>query len=301
MQNRVTLLLMITALFIFATSYNISNAIAAQPRVDVAPDVAMKQMYQQVAIGNAEAVWDSLPASVQNKINHNTRVFAERMDPEVWGKLVGLFSKLDRVIKEKKTLMANSSNAKKMHPDIKIREKFFLHMAGMANTVHTSDIGSLEKMSKFDGRSFMKQSGSNLLKEFAAFTKSPIKGFRNPIGMEGLLTNSKITIIEQDGDEATLRIESPEKEPAELKFYKIEGKWLSKKMKDQLLANDDEFYDLVKSMKPETLKAEKPKMMALIAMVDGVLTQMDQAESEEQMTQALLSIGALVKMAMGGK
>jgi len=106
----------------------------------------------------------------------------------------------------------------------------------------------------------------------------------------------KATVIDQSGDEATVKIEVEGEDPEEMKFTKVEGKWIPAEIAEGWEENIAEAKQNMQDL-PQELQQAKPQVMGGLAMVESVLDSMLKAESQQEFDQA---IGGVLGLMGGG-
>jgi hypothetical protein len=117
------------------------------------------------------------------------------------------------------------------------------------------------------------------------------------------------TLVSTEGDSAVVKMTPPEGcknpegtacETKDLKMVKVEGKWIPADMAANWAAGIADAKAKVAMMDPSQIAAQKPQIMAMMAMVDGALTQIANASTQEEFNAAIGGIMGMVAGSAGG-
>ncbi|MGB0744782.1 MAG: hypothetical protein ACPGSB_09670, partial [Opitutales bacterium] len=167
-------------------------------------------------------------------------------------------------------------------------------------TITTSPVSTVSGLQAFDGEAFFTDTVSSLLSSMDALAKL------QPERDDPLLSDLKeaeVKYVEGTDTEALLELSMPNEEPETQAFVKVEDRWVPKEMAEQW---DEEMAGAraaLEGINPEEMAQQKPQIMSVFAMINGVLTQVEAAESQEQFDQALqgamMPIMGLMMMGQG--
>jgi hypothetical protein len=152
----------------------------------------------------------------------------------------------------------------------------------MIHAITSSELASVAGMINFNGQSFC----DTTVSKFAEYTKA-----LGDLAGESLVlsdyTNAVVSIVASDELQATLLTSIPGQVPQEQVFTKIEGRWVPMEMANGWAAQMAEATASLEAISPESVASQKPQMMGILTMIDGVLTQIAAAETQEQFDQSL--------------
>ena len=94
-------------------------------------------------------------------------------------------------------------------------------------------------------------------------------------------------MVAADELQATLSAVVPGQAATEHVFTKVEERWVPVAMANQWAAGITESTANLEAMSADQMAAQKPQIMGVLTMVDGVLTQIAAAETQEQFDQSL--------------
>jgi hypothetical protein len=207
-----------------------------------------------------EAVWDFLPENYQHDLNELVHMFAERMDAELWQRSIAVLRKLVGVLKTKKEFLAAD-----MTP-----------VAGLAETLLTSEVAGLENLKVFDGRRFLASTGARLMTQLRALLPN----------LNRLLDFKKVTLVKSKGDAATVELKT-DQETTEREFVRVEGKWIPKAVAEGWIEQIGQAKARLSVLSPDNLSEIKPRIVSLLAAVDGVLDRLAAARNHEEFRAGL--------------
>ena len=184
---------------------------------------AVQLIVDGLSAGNTEVLWAALPSGYQNDVNRLVRTFGNGMDPVQWGQIQGVVSKVHELLSTKSEFIVNTSAVPGMIQSDQLQNAI-TQIAGILKIL--LDQTDLESLQSFDGEAFFSGPASNLLSQMdvlSTFWPTTIGG--TPLS---LLKEVRIETIGTEGDKATLKIFSPQKdaEPEEVEFVKVDGHWL---------------------------------------------------------------------------
>ena len=208
-------------------------------------------------------------------------------------------NKLTQVATDKQDFILNTNIAGEAKS---VEEKAEMEAAWPAaisflNTLNSSQIASLEGLRSFDGQTFCGTTVSELLFQLDALAALSGDEFRLAD-----LSKMAVNIVESTEDTATLEVSIPGEEPDIATYTKVDGRWLAK----DLASGWADGVALAKAnlleLTPEVVAQNKPQMLMAYGMVDGILTNLQNAQTQEEFDQALQ--GAMMPlmglMMMGG-
>jgi hypothetical protein len=291
-------------------SQQLARRLASAPAMPAAagdaPDVAMRNLMQQLESGNARAVWDALPTAYQSDINEVVHTFAENMDAQVWNAGATTLQKAVRVFKEKKDFILGHPAVQTSDVDPAVIDANWDTAVGVFETLTSSDLADLEKLKTIDMGQFLDTTGKAMMEKLAEIAESveqsglKLDSFPG-IPVEGMPVNQlsqvQISTVSQDGDTAVLKVVRPDGEEEESTFVRVDGKWLPEEMVegwDQAMAEANQ---AITQEMPQQLADNKQAVMMPMMMVGGVLDQLLAAQTQEQFNDV---VKGLMQMALQG-
>ncbi len=257
-------------------------AVAAGPSEDSA-EAAVRYIMDGMKNGQPVVAWNALPERYQTDLNEIVRSFGSTMDPEVWGQATGLVSSVHELLETKRDFfLGNPMIAEGGDPE-KTKEAF-TQVTAMLKTLLDS-AGDLEKLKTFDGGEFMSTSGAQFVAQIDAVSKmAPPGSTPGPVGLAAL-ENATVETLESTDTTATLKITSDGQEQTE-QFVKVDGKWIPESMAKDW---DQKVAEAKASIAELPSKMGDMRMGVTMAsgMVNGALTPLKSAETQEQFNSAM--------------
>jgi hypothetical protein len=289
-------------------------------------EATLRLIATEVDKGKLGIMWHALPKSYQADVNDLVHTFAGTMDRDIWNKGFAVGGKALNVLKTKKDfLLANA--ALKMAPveGDAVGQNWEAFVDLLAILVN-SELSDLDKLKTIDAGAFIDGTMNRFAEKAVTLAKSvaPQAG-----ALPGGGRVPKITTLNDDGDTVTLQVEGPalppglaggaasafagvgalagagaegnvdagaaveDPGPQEVVVVRFEGRWLPEEMVDQWPAMIAAAKQAISGLSTEALAENKPQIMTVLAMVDGVLDQLLNAQTEEQFNEV---IGGVMKM-----
>jgi len=263
------------------------------------PDGTVMYVSQQLANGHPEILWEALPAGYQGDVTSLTHDFATKMDAEVWNRSFAVMAKAVNLMKDKKELFFQT-RLFDMAGDRKDE------IAGNWDTATTfldtllkSDVSKLERLQTINWKQFLSTTGAQLMqvmKDASATTEKD--SYKNDFLAK--LQGFKVEVKTSEGDTATIVLTAPDEEPKEIVLTRIEGRWVPKELSEDWKEKVTEARAKVDSLTPETMAQQKMQFMMFLGMAEGMIDQLAQAQTPEQLEQMLGGIfGQFIKPPQG--
>jgi hypothetical protein len=256
------------------------------PAIPATPDGTFTTVMHSLAEGKPEVVWAALPASYQKQLQDEVvRTFATKMDADIYNKGVAVLKKLSGILSSKKDFIIPQLTAHPMFQMAQVDkakvEQNWGKVIGLVDTVLASELGDLNKLKSVDVGSFLRVTGGKVMGQIAALSAL---SEQDPYAKEFKAKLSAVTaeIVSTEGDTATVKVATAGESPDTIKFVKVEGKWLPEDMVEgwnDFIAKAKEQIDQIK---PETLTAQKPQIMGVLAGVEAMLDQLANAKTAEE-------------------
>ena len=266
-----------SALFFTACAKESKEAIPA------APDAAIQTVITEFAQGNGGILWEAMPATYQSDVTTLVKLAGTKVDAEVYDKSFATIGRLAEVVDQQKAFILGSSFMEgRSAEEMAELEAALPSVVGVINTLTQSELASTTGLQNFDGQAFFDT------------TVSKLAGYAEELavlaGEEYVLSdyvNSVVSVVEADDAQATLLMTVPGEEPVEQAFTKVDARWVPTEMASEWASSIAESTAGLEATSPEDIAAQKPQIMGVLTMIDGVLTQIAAAETQEQFDQSL--------------
>ena len=284
------------ALFFTACGAGISSTTVTIPDE---PSAAMQKIADEVVAGNCSILWHAMPTSYQTDINAIARLAGSKVDPEIYDKSFGLVGRFVEVADKQKLLILNTSLVGEQPAEqIAEIETAWPSIIGFVQTIVTSSISSSAGLRAFDGQVFSEQTLPALFKyssDLVAISKE-----ENPF--DSLEFGSFKTVKSTDTS-AVLEITFANGDVEVEVFTKVENRWVPAEIAINWSTEIAAAKKQLQAISSEEIAKNKPQLMGMITMLDGILTQLNTAKTQEQFDQAIqgamIPIGLLVMQSIG--
>jgi len=263
---------------------------AAAVTIPDAPDNAIQTVIREFAKGNGGILWQAMPASYQSDVNTLAQLAGSKIDPEVYGKSFATIARLAEVIDQQQALILNSSFMQgRSTEEMAQLEAALPSIVGLLGAITSSELASTAGLLNFNGQDFF----DTTVSQFTQYAET----LGQLAGDESVLSdymNAVVSVVQADDMQATLSTTIPGQEPLEQVFTKVEQRWVPSEMASDWSSEIAEAKAELDATFIEDMAAQKPQIMSVLAMIDGVLAQIAAAENQQQFDQSLQ--GAILMM-----
>lgn len=305
--KQLTLPLLAGALFFTACgdkSETPSESASAAKEVEIpdTPDAAIQHVLHALADGNGVVIWEAMPASYQSDLTAIAQLAGNKIDAEIYDKIFTTLGRVSIVFDKQKDFVFNTDlmGEKADAEQIAQMREAWPSVMNLVKTITTSSISTVSGLQSFEGQAFFSDTVSGVLSDMDALAKL------QPERDDPLMSDykdAKVKYIEGTDSEATLAMSIPGEEAATEAFVKVEERWVPKAMADEWATQMAETRTKLEAIDAEQVAKQKPQILSVFAMIDGVLTQIESAETQEQFDQALqgamMPIMGLMMMGQG--
>ena len=255
----------------------------AEVTIPDAPDAAIQTVITEFAKGNGGIIWQAMPTSYQTDVSDLLHLAGSKIDPELYDKSFATIARLAEVIDQQQALILNSSFMQgRSAEEMAQLEAALPSIVGLLGAITSSELASSTGLLNFNGQDFF----DTTVSQFTQYAET----LGQLAGEESMLSNymnTVVTVIEADDLQATLLTTVPGKEPVEQAFSKVEQRWVPSEMASDWVAKIAEATAELEATSMQDIAANKPQMMGVLTMLDGVLAQIAAAETQEQFDQSL--------------
>lgn len=242
---------------------------------------AVQKVLQTLEAGNLAEAYDFLPPTYQSDVDALLHEFADRIDPEVWSRLIETCRKSLEVLKTRKQEIL----ALDLFRDREESEPYRKHWDSSLQLLRTlvdSDAAELSKLKQISVRSLLpgKASPAPTLQQFDAL------GLALGTNLARQFAGVTVTPVRTEGAVQVVAIRGPnDEQPVEFSYIQHEGRWLPKSLVEHWnegIKADRAWLDKL----PERIKIIKPRLMEALSQTDEILDQLLAADNREQFEQA---------------
>lgn len=274
---------------------------------ELTPDATIDAFKQAIADDDLAKIWSLVPSSYQSDINGLVHQYADTMDAEIYKQSMDFSKKLAKVLREKKEfvlaspMMQQATQGGQVSPaELSAQWDAFV---GMLETIVNSELGDLDKLKAVDTGELLAGTGEKVLGQFASISENLIPGdpYQNEFKSKAQTITAKLISVE--GDTATIEYSATGLPATEKQMTRVDGRWVPAEMAedwDQTIAMAKQGIAAM----PEQLENSKPQLLGMLGMLNGIVSQLDAAETQEEfdqaMNQAMLPIMGMMGGLMGG-
>ena len=253
------------------------------------PDGTVEAVAAALADRHPEILWQALPKTYQRDITELTHSFAAKVDPAVWEAAFGVGRRTADLLHDKKEIILSSSfldNAGEERDEI---ASGWDSMVALLDAFFSSEVSKVDALKTMDWERYLATTGRDLMtltaeKSRASGDDAFDREFTQKLG------RTEAEVVSRDGDAATVRIITPDEEPEEMELVRVEGRWVPADMAEDWDEEVAEAKAKLASITEEEIQQGSMQMMMLIGMADGVIAQLETAETAEEFEQAIQGI-----------
>ena len=258
------------------------------------PTAAMQTIVDEVIAGNCSILWRAMPASYQKDINSIAQLAGSKFDPEIYDNSFALFGRLAEVANKQKVFILNTSlGGEQLAEQIAEIEPAWASIIGLVQTVVASSISSSAGLRAFDGQVFSEQTLPAVFKYSNGL--AVLSNEENPFGS---LEFDSMKTLEKTDTTAVLEITFTKGSVKTTNFTKVENRWVTTEIANDWGTEIAAIKKQLEAISSEEIAKKKPQLMYMITLLDGIVTQLNAAETQAQFDQAIkaaiIPIGLLI-------
>lgn len=274
-----------------ATALAVAGCAAAS--LPQTPDGTVYAVANGLAANHPEVVWQALPASYQSDVNGLVRDFADQMDPEVWNRSFGVFSKATQVLSEKKEfLLANPMVAQHLTEKPEIEQNWD-ELVQLLSIITSSQITTIDQLRQLNIEAFLTDTVGAMMAQ--AEVIAALSG-DNPREELNKLQDLTVNLISNDGSVAVLEIGEQGEELRRVEFMQVEGKWIPREMAQEWPMAVEEARTKIAEVSNQELLQNKDAILSSLTMTEGALDSMLAAQDINEFNMALQTLIGVVMM-----
>jgi hypothetical protein len=247
------------------------------------PAETAEYVSQQIASGHPAVLWETLPPSHRADVTGLLRDLAAAVDAELWDRSFALLAKLTRLLREKRDfILAHPLLADRVAAASPEQSRSWEALVEALHVTATSELSSVEKLATLDVEAFLEGTGRRvfgLLQEASAISDDETVGdYEREIDA---LEQLRATVVSQDEDTATLRIEQPGEEPQIQAWVHVEGHWIPATLAAEWPARMARAREAIAGFERTRAGADREKMLGSLATLDAGLDSLLAAQTQE--------------------
>ncbi|MBL4770753.1 MAG: hypothetical protein JKY61_06350 [Planctomycetes bacterium] len=243
------------------------------------------------------AVWDALPAGMQNEVNGLVRELSGKMDPEMWDTSFDLTIGILAALKDKKEFVLGHPMVAMTGISKEKLEENYDPIMDLLTAISQSGIAELSDLESFDGRTFLTKLGPDLIPQIKGLLAMTGQA-ENVASYETFLKGVKFELKESEGEgeTTTVVLRAPEslKEALggmaeETEFVRVEGKWVPASLMSEWPSIMENARRGLAEMNPEELKRDKEQFLIGANKITEMLSKIEDADTQEEFNAAIMS------------
>lgn len=266
---------------------------------------AILKTLRALEAGHLAEAYDFLPPAYQADLDGLVHEFADRMDPEVWSRLIGTGRKSIEVLRTKRDFIL-ALDLFRDRPEVEPYRKHWDSTLQFLATLAASDAADLSKLKQATARSLLPGRASPALQQF------DVIGLALGANLARQFVGVTVTPVRTEGAEQIVALRGPnDEQPTEITYVQVDGHWLPKSLVEHWNEGIEADRAWLRKL-PERIKAVKPRLLEALSQTDEILDQLLAADNREQFEQAagpaILSLAtawpnlqSLVRQAVSGQ
>jgi len=246
------------------------------------PDAAVRTVLEGMERKELTALWEFLPPSYQRDLQSLVRLTGEKMDPEVWDRLVGVVRHAAQVMKSKEQWLQTpaANEPAPTGPAAHQGPVNYAELAHLLELLADSELGQTETLKTMDLGAWTAKVGRPLLQQISVFARrmpaDPLA--RTLTGLQDLKFRSR----DVKDDAATVEIMIPNEPAVEVPYVKIDGKWIPVDLANGWIEGMGQAQArLAVFLAPENQSSLKPQLLTGLDVMDDWLQRLEAAPSKE--------------------
>ena len=238
---------------------------------------------KEMSAGNGGVLWQAMPATYQTDVNAIAQLAGTKVDAELYDQSFGLLGRIADVADKQKAFILNSKlGGAQPAEQVENIEAVWPSIIGFVRTITNSPIASSAGLQSFDGQEFFSGTVSELLGHAGALSSLDDEAMSL-----SSLKEVSVNVLESSENAATLEMTAPDGTVESEEFTKVDGRWVPTDMAVGWQETIADVRGQLEAITPEQIAQTKPQVLQVVTMLDGVLTQIEAAETQEQFDQAL--------------
>ncbi len=240
---------------------------------------AILKTLKALEAGNLAEASDFLPPAYHADLDGLLHEFADRMDPEVWSRLIGTGRKSIDVLRTKRDFIL-ALDLFRDRPEVEPYRKHWDSTLQFLATFAASDAADLSKLKQATARSLLPGKASPALHQF------DVIGLALGANLARQFVGVTVTPVRTEGLEQIVALRGPnDEQPTEIAYVQVDGHWLPKSLVEHWNEGIEADRDWLRKL-PERIKSVKPRLLEALSQADEILDQLLAATNREQFEQA---------------
>ena len=272
------------AALVLLTSTGLSSVgrAAAAAELPEAPDAAMQRVIRGFAQGDGGMLWQALPDSYQRDINALASLAASKVDAELYDGSAALLGRLVSVAGQQQAFILDSLLADAPEPERARWQQAMPALLGLLESLTGSQLAQHGGLDEFNGQQFFEVTVSAIARHAQQLSAqlAPERGL-------SAYAEVAVSVLAASEAQTTLRLALPNQVAQEMRVTQVDGRWLPVDLAAEWATEVAGARAKLEAISPAELAANKPQVMQMLKVFDGVLGQLEAAQTQAQFDQAL--------------
>lgn len=271
-----------TSLTLCTSSFS-QEAAVADAKSTLGPVAALELAKEDFIQGNLSSLWEAIPKNYQKDMEETLHAFANKVDPDIYDESIQLLTTLNSFLKNKKFLITglitDNTPADQQEKFKSITDNWDSFTQGF-DTFLQSDFKGTESLKKFDFNKTINTFEPKMKEAMKVLAKHDSDGADD---FEEL-KNTKFELVEKDELQAIVKILRKGEEAQLESLARIANRWIPKEMAsewDQTILEAKEGINQMENLEP----VQKEQILSAIRMVKAVITELEEAQTKEELQQ----------------
>jgi len=271
----------------------VGSCTGAPPDPFAAPDTTFAAVVQGLREQRPEILWQALPSSYRRDLTDLVHRFAATVDAEVYNRSFAIVGRAGSILEAKKELILASGMLDRPDLDRERSPAALDAAAQLLKALSASELGRVETVKTLDPEKALASTGSRVMVLAAEVSKLvPADPYASQLRY--YLDNTTVELVSTQADAAVVRLRLPGRLPEELPLVRVDDRWVPAQLAAKWPAMMESARSGLAQLEPERFAVRKSQAMMVLGMVEVVLTQIEAANTPEQLVAAQQAIMGMV-------
>lgn len=198
------------------------------------PEELVKQLAQAIADKNYQALWEMLPESYQKELDTTVKDVANKIDPQLWRSVTNCFQMTIFALKEQKERFFNHPIAEMLPFDKEAIREAWDPAIAVGDALINSELYDIEEFRTMDVPTFLHDTAGIVMTNLEPIAYLLPAGPLTEIGeVVQSLGDAEAEKVSGDDETAVVKITIPDRDPMDVEFVKVDGKWIPKVVQNE--------------------------------------------------------------------
>jgi hypothetical protein len=285
LSTMMKILHMMATLAVFSAWVTTATAQEAVIEYPEAPDAAVRYVAKELSKMNGGILWDALPNSYQSEIKNLASQASGKIDADNYERVFRLVGRIGQAIDQKGEFILNTKLGGGFPGDESTKLKAALPLVStLLLDLSKSSLAMHAGLREFDGQAF-----GQLVSSMLAFVEAALAfDSEQEFSMDDL-SELEVKVIQENENTASLETTLLGDEPMAEEYVLVEGRWLPQSFAGLWVEGLANANASLQSVTAEQVEANKAQAAMVLGLLEGVITQIELADSQESFDRALQS------------